>query len=49
MTHKDKYIYFEIMLGTINKIQEYTLGMDFQAFDRDDKTIDACLMQFQHL
>jgi uncharacterized protein with HEPN domain len=49
MTQKDKYIYLEIMMESICKIQEYTNSMDFETFDRDNKTIDACLMQFQHL
>jgi uncharacterized protein with HEPN domain len=37
------------MMESICKIQEYTNSMDFETFDRDNKTIDACLMQFQHL
>lgn len=46
---KDKYVYMEIMIEAIDAIREYTIGMDFETFDRDNKTIDACLMQFQHL
>ncbi len=49
MSQKDIYTYFEIILETINTIKQYTLGMDFEVFSWDGKTIDACLMQFQHL
>lgn len=37
------------MIEAIDKIFEYTKGMNFEKFNQDDKIIDACLMQFQHL
>lgn len=37
------------MLESIARIKQYAGWMDFYAFESDDKTLDACLMQFQHL
>jgi uncharacterized protein with HEPN domain len=49
MSHKEKYIYFQIMLESLEKLTEYIGEMTFDEFDHDNKTFDACLMQFQHL
>lgn len=49
MSGKEKHIYFEIMLESLEKLTQYVGTMSFDEFDHDSKTLDACLMQFQHL
>lgn len=46
---KSIHISLQVLLESINKILEYTLGYDLEKFLEDEKTYDACLMQFQHL
>jgi uncharacterized protein with HEPN domain len=36
-----------MFLESIQKIKKYTKGMNFQQFLQDDKTIDACVRNFE--
>lgn len=46
---KNKFTYIKWMTDSIAKIENYTSQLSFEDFEKDEKTIDACLMQFQHL
>lgn len=37
----------EDILGSIEKISRYTAGMTFEAFQSDDRTVDAVIRNFQ--
>lgn len=46
---KDLNIYLKYLLDAIKQIEFYTKNMNFNKFDNDQKTIDACLMQLEHI
>jgi len=46
---KDLNIYLDWILESIEKIENYSIWMNFEDFKFDSKTSDACLMQFQHI
>lgn len=47
MSKKDLNILLNDVLESIQKIKKYTKGMNFQQFLQDDKTIDACVRNFE--
>jgi uncharacterized protein with HEPN domain len=47
MSKKDRNILLNDVLESIQKIKKYTKGMNFQQFLQDDKTIDACVRNFE--
>lgn len=47
MSKKDRNILLNDVLESIQKIKKYTIGMNFQQFLQDDKTIDACVRNFE--
>jgi len=46
---KDLNLYLDWILEAIEKINIYTIWMNFNDFKFDWKTSDACIMQFQHI
>lgn len=47
MSERDTILLLEDMLEAVVKIQNYTLGMSFQGFLDDEKTIDATIRNFE--
>lgn len=47
MSKKDRNILLKDILDSIQKIKKYTEGMDYNLFILDDKTIDACVRNFE--
>lgn len=47
MSKKDRNILLNDVLESIQKIKKYTKGMNFEQFLQDDKTIDACVRNFE--
>ena len=47
MSKKDRNILLKDILDSIQKIKKYTEGMDYELFIQDDKTIDACVRNFE--
>lgn len=47
MSKRDLFLLLEDMLEAALKIKRYTNGMDFDAFCKDDKTIDAVVRNFE--
>jgi uncharacterized protein with HEPN domain len=46
MTRKFK-LYIQDILNAILNLKEYTVGMSFEDFRRDKKTIDAVIRNFE--
>lgn len=44
---RDFKIYLEDILECIHKINQYILGLDFQSFSSDEKTIDAVIRNLE--
>ncbi len=44
---KDYKAYVNHILDAISSIEKYTEGMSFEAFERDTKTIDAVIRNFE--
>ncbi len=44
---KDYKAYVNHILDAISSIERYTEGMSFAAFERDNKTIDAIIRNFE--
>ncbi len=44
---KDYKAYVNHILDAISSIERYTEGMSFEAFERDNKTIDAVIRNFE--
>jgi uncharacterized protein with HEPN domain len=47
MSKRDRHILLKDILESIQKIKKYTIGMDYELFIQDDKTIDACVRNFE--
>ena len=47
MSKRDRNILLTDILESIQKIKKYTIGMNFEEFLKDDKTIDACVRNFE--
>jgi len=47
MSKKDRNILFLDILESIKKIKKYTNEMTYDLFIQDDKTIDACVRNFE--
>lgn len=47
MSKRDRNILLKDILESIQKIKKYTIGMDYELFIQDDKTIDACVRNFE--
>jgi len=47
MTKRDYKLYIEDISEAIQKIGEYTKGMTFAEFSKNDKTIDAVVRNFE--
>lgn len=47
MSKRDRNILLTDILESIKKIKKYTNGMNFEEFLKDDKTIDACVRNFE--
>jgi uncharacterized protein with HEPN domain len=47
MSKKDRTVLLKDILESIQKIKKYTEGMNFELFIQDDKTIDACVRNFE--
>lgn len=47
MSKRDEHLLLEDILEPINKIQKYTINLDFITFQNDDKTIDAVIRNFE--
>lgn len=47
MSTRSWYMRIEDILDAIRAIEEYTAGMDFASWDRDRKTIDAVIRNFE--
>lgn len=43
---RDYRLYLDDMLEAIGKIERYTDGLSYEQFRKDDKTIDAIIMNF---
>jgi uncharacterized protein with HEPN domain len=46
---KELIIYLNWILDSINNIELYTFNMSFEEFNKDRKTVDASLMQLEHI
>ncbi len=46
---KDLYAQLYVLLDSVNKILKYSNWYNLEDFINDEKTFDACLMQFQHM
>ena len=44
---KSDSLYIEHIISSINKIQEYIIGLDLETFLADNKTQDAVVRQFE--
>jgi uncharacterized protein with HEPN domain len=47
MSKKHRNILLNDVLESIQKIKKYTKGMNYEQFLQDDKTIDACVRNFE--
>lgn len=47
MSKRDENLLLEDILEAIVKIQKYTANLDFETFQKDDKTIDAVIRNFE--
>jgi uncharacterized protein with HEPN domain len=47
MSKRDIELLLEDMLQSAYKIKKYTEGLNFQSFEKDDKTIDAVVRNFE--
>jgi uncharacterized protein with HEPN domain len=47
MSKQDRNILLSDILESIQKIKKYTNGMNIEEFLKDDKTIDACVRNFE--
>jgi uncharacterized protein with HEPN domain len=47
MSRRDRNILLNDILESLKKIKKYTDGMTFKDFLKDDKTIDACVRNFE--
>ena len=47
MSKRDVLLLLEDMLESSVKIKNYTVGLDFDSFRKDDKTIDAVVRNFE--
>ncbi len=47
MSKRDRILLIEDMLEAALKIKRYTIGMDYDLFSNDDKTIDAVVRNFE--
>ena len=47
MSIRSWYMRIEDILEAISAIEEYTAGMDFSSWDKDRKTIDAVIRNFE--
>ena len=47
MSKRDLLLLIEDMLEAVNKIKNYTSGLNYDQFIRDDKTIDATVRNFE--
>ena len=44
---RDPILYLEDILLSMERVQEYIAGLDFQRFKRDFKTVDAVIRNFE--
>jgi uncharacterized protein with HEPN domain len=47
MSKREYQLYLQDILDCIDKIETYTTGMSFEAFDKDAKTIDAVVRNIE--
>ena len=47
MSKPEPFLLIQDMLESIQKIKSYTLGMTWEDFQNDDKTIDAVIRNFE--
>ena len=47
MTTRDQILFLEDILEAIERIEEYTLGMDYESFANDKKTLDAVIRNLE--
>lgn len=47
MSKREPNIYLEDILASINRIEEYTKSLTFEAFRNDQLTIDAVVRNFE--
>jgi uncharacterized protein with HEPN domain len=47
MSKREHFLLIQDMLESIQKIKSYTLGMTWEDFQNDDKTIDAVIRNFE--
>jgi uncharacterized protein with HEPN domain len=47
MSKREPFLLIQDRLESIQKIKSYTLGMTWQDFQNDDKTIDAVIRNFE--
>ena len=45
--HRDSRLYLDDILGAIDHIREYILGLDYEAFQHDRKTQDAVVRNLE--
>ncbi len=45
--HRDPRLYLDDMLDAIESIRDYTVGLDFGAFQKDRKTQDAVVRNLE--
>ncbi len=45
--HRDSRLYLDDILGAIDRIRDYILGLDYEAFQRDRKTQDAVVRNLE--
>jgi uncharacterized protein with HEPN domain len=46
-SERDPILYLEDIATSMQRVQEYTLGLDFQKFKWDYKTVDAVIRNFE--
>lgn len=46
---RDPRLYLDDILDSVNRIEEYTEGLNFEAFAMDYKTVDAVVRNFELL
>lgn len=44
---RDELVYLDDILEAIEKAERYTSGLDFEAFAKDDKTVDAVIRNLE--
>lgn len=46
-TNRDDRVYLEHIIQAVNKIEKYTIGLDYDVFSKDDLLMDGVIRELQ--